>query len=112
MATDAVSIVDADGAAVTVLALGAQLPELFPYPVRLATWLCSSGRVVLDVTGSHHRQHGRRSVGPAQGPPTTIAYPRVRAPGGSSCPGAGGTSVSDFPGPARIPPATSTTCWP
>ncbi len=56
VSTDAVSIVDADGNPVKVLALGAQLPELFPYPVRLATWLCSSGRVVLDVTGRLHQR--------------------------------------------------------
>ena len=78
VATDAVSIVDAEGTPVKVMALGAELPELFPYPVRLATWLCSSGRVVLDVAGSHHRLHGGARSPGAGPPPTTIAYPRVR----------------------------------
>jgi len=68
--TDAVSIVDGDGAPVKVLALGAQLPELFPYPVRLATWLCSSGRVVLDIPGKLHLST------PAQD--ATVGYSRLR----------------------------------
>jgi hypothetical protein len=72
--TDVVSIVDAGGAPVTVLALGAQLPELFPYPVRLATWLCSSGRVVLDVMAARHRQR-------SNGHGATVGYPRLRVGG-------------------------------
>jgi hypothetical protein len=71
--TDTVSIVDADGAPVKVLALGAQLPELFPYPVRLATWLCSSGRVVLDAPGTFHRTVA--ATGEQTG---TVAYPRLQ----------------------------------
>jgi hypothetical protein len=71
--TDTVSIVDAAGTPIKLLALGAQLPELFPYPVRLATWLCSSGRVALDITGNLHRRRY-----PAEPPATTIAYPRLR----------------------------------
>ena len=72
-ATDTVSVIAADGAPVKVLALGAQLPELLPYPVRLATWLCSSGRVVLDVAGTRHRE--RRA---ASGPTPTTSYARLR----------------------------------
>ena len=69
IATDTVEIVDDDGSPVKVLALGAQLPELLPYPVRLATWLCSSGRVLLDLPGRLGR--------PADGD-ETVAYPRIR----------------------------------
>ena len=63
--TDTVSIVDGDGAPAKVLFLGAQLPELVPYPVRLATWLCSSGRVPFDVTPSRPRRdrYARLRVG-------------------------------------------------
>jgi hypothetical protein len=71
--TDAVSIVDGTGVPVKLLALGAQLPELFAYPVRLATWLCSSGRVALDIVGTFHHQHN-----PADRPAATVAYPRLR----------------------------------
>jgi Lantibiotic dehydratase, N terminus len=78
VATDAVTIVDAEGTPVKVLALGAELPELFPYPVRLATWLCSSGRVVLDVAARLHRiPEGARSPGSGP-PPTTVTCPRLR----------------------------------
>jgi hypothetical protein len=68
--TDSVGLIDADGAAVKALALGAELPELFPYPVRLATWLSSSGRVVLDIP---------RGVPSRPGP--TVASPRLRVGG-------------------------------
>ena len=63
--TDTVSIVDGDGTPAKVLFLGAQLPELVPYPVRLATWLCSSGRVPFDVTPGRPRgdRYARLRVG-------------------------------------------------
>ena len=73
--TDTVAIVDADGAPVTVLALGAQLPELFPYPVRLATWLCSSGRVALDLAAKAHQ--GQRAENGVIGRATS-AYRQLR----------------------------------
>lgn len=69
---DSVSILDGDGAPTKVLALGAQLPELLPYPARLATWLCSSGRVVLDLP-----QHaGPRGEG--RDAAATVSWPRLR----------------------------------
>ncbi|MGH9126020.1 MAG: lantibiotic dehydratase [Acidimicrobiales bacterium] len=71
--SDSIAIVDEDGMPVRVLSLGAQLPELFPYPVRLASWLCSSGRVVLDLVDKVHRR--LRLSGPGPGP--TVAYPRL-----------------------------------
>ncbi len=77
IATDTVSIVDAAGAPVKVLALGAQLPELFPYPVRLATWLSSSGRVVLDVPAKLHRRLSPPD-GQAAGHRDTVGYRRLR----------------------------------
>jgi hypothetical protein len=70
--TDAVSILDGEGAPAKVLALGAQLPELLPYPARLATWLCSSGRVVLDLPDR------RGPLGEAGDTAATVAWPRLR----------------------------------
>lgn len=67
--TDTVGLEDGYGLPVKALALGAELPELFPYPVRLATWLCSSGRIVVDIPGASH-QLGSGA--------TTVAYPRLR----------------------------------
>jgi hypothetical protein len=66
--TDAVTVVDG-ATPVRVVALGAQLPEFLPFPVRLATWLSSSGRVLLDIAGQVPR---------AASAPATVAFPRVR----------------------------------
>ena len=76
-ATDTVSIVDAAGAPVKVLALGAQLPSSSrtrsgwpPGCVRRAGW-CSTS------PGTLHRQRRHPSQVRA-GPTTTVGYPRLR----------------------------------
>lgn len=66
--SDTVTIVDRDRP-VVVLALGAQLPEFLPYPVRLASWLSSSGRVLLDIPAQVRRPAGGVA---------TVGFPRLR----------------------------------
>ncbi|KWT63925.1 hypothetical protein ADL21_00830 [Streptomyces albus subsp. albus] len=47
--TDDLHLATPDGQRVRVLSLGSEWPELFPYPLRLASWLTNSGRLILDL---------------------------------------------------------------
>ncbi|GAA3623113.1 hypothetical protein GCM10023079_11210 [Streptomyces chitinivorans] len=57
--TDGLAVRDADGREVRVLTLGAGHPELFPPPVRLASWLVGGGRLYEDLVGRRHAAAGR-----------------------------------------------------
>ncbi len=57
--TDGLTIRDADGRDLRVLTLGAGHPELFPPPVRLASWLLSGGRLYEDLVGRWYAAAGR-----------------------------------------------------
>lgn len=54
-ARDRLSVIDAAGAEIQILTLGTQWPELLPAPLRIATWLNTSGRLVGDVVDEVHR---------------------------------------------------------
>ncbi|GGM61014.1 hypothetical protein GCM10012275_35070 [Longimycelium tulufanense] len=70
--TDRLHVEDADGRRLRVLTLGAAMPELYPYPLRLANWLGTGGRLVRDVSGRWHQRSGR-------GTDNTVSVPRLRA---------------------------------
>ncbi|MFP8884828.1 hypothetical protein [Streptomyces mangrovi] len=57
--TDTLTLRDAEGRDLRVLTLGAGHPELFPPPVRLASWLMSGGRLYEDLVGRRHTAAGR-----------------------------------------------------
>ena len=62
--TDGLTVRDADGRDLRVLTLGAGHPELFPPPVRLASWLVGGGRLFEDLVGTWHSataRDGRRT---------------------------------------------------
>ncbi|MEU7646425.1 hypothetical protein [Streptomyces huasconensis] len=61
-----------DGRELRVVTLGAGFPELYPAPLRIATWLLSGGRLVNDVVGARHRLAGAD-------PRATHGYPRLAA---------------------------------
>lgn len=68
--TDTVRVCDPDGRHVRVLTLGSGFPELFPYPLRIATWLVSGGRLFTDLVGHWYRSSGA-------GERQTVPCPRV-----------------------------------
>ncbi|MGA4844879.1 hypothetical protein ACOBQB_00750 [Streptomyces sp. G5(2025)] len=61
-----------DGRELRVVTLGAGFPELYPAPLRIATWLLSGARLVNDVVGARHRLAGAD-------PRATHGYPRFAA---------------------------------
>ena len=56
--TDGLTVLDAEERPTRVLTLGAGHPELFPPPVRVATWLVSGGRLMEDLIGGWHSTTG------------------------------------------------------
>ncbi|MEU9480708.1 lantibiotic dehydratase [Streptomyces sp. NPDC048191] len=69
--TDALHVLDGDGRPTRVLTLGAGHPELFPPPVRVATWLISGGRLMEDLVAGRYATTGTD-------PTTTRSCPRLR----------------------------------
>jgi hypothetical protein len=65
--SDTLHLADADGRRVRVLTLGVAMPELHPFPLRLANWLVAGGRLVRDFADGWHQDTG------------AVAVPRLRA---------------------------------
>ncbi|MFI1971867.1 hypothetical protein BLA24_06540 [Streptomyces cinnamoneus] len=66
---DELFLADAGGQRVVIVPLGMKWPELLPEPLRIASWLFDTGRLVTDVV---HLAHQRTGLGLS-----TTAYPRV-----------------------------------
>ncbi|WP_260610666.1 lantibiotic dehydratase family protein [Streptomyces sp. WAC06614] len=71
-AADRLRVERPDGRELRAVTLGAGFPELYPAPLRIATWLLSGGRLVNDVAGARHRLAGGD-------PAATHACPRLAA---------------------------------
>ncbi|MBV2153690.1 lantibiotic dehydratase [Kitasatospora sp. SUK 42] len=70
--TDSLHLATADGERVQVITLGAGMPERYPYPLRLANWLLSGGRLIRDVGAEWHRRH-TVAGGPTTSSPRLVA---------------------------------------
>ena len=71
-ATDALTLVDGDGAPVRPVTLGMKWTDMMPAPLRIAMWLVDSGLVPVDL---HERAHQLE----ATASPRTVTHPRIRA---------------------------------
>ncbi|WP_410585741.1 lantibiotic dehydratase [Amycolatopsis sp. lyj-108] len=67
--TDDLSLADERGEPLVVLPLGMKWPEVLPEPLRIASWMFDTGRLVTDAVDVAHRR-----VAPDLG---TVGYPRV-----------------------------------
>ncbi|MEV7600498.1 hypothetical protein AB0O91_24315 [Kitasatospora sp. NPDC089797] len=70
--TDTLHLTTGDGERVQVMTLGAGMPERYPYPLRLANWLVTGGRLVRDLGAEWHRRHAD-PTGPTSGSPRLVA---------------------------------------
>ncbi|MET8626665.1 lantibiotic dehydratase [Kitasatospora sp. NPDC004669] len=71
--TDSLYIRNRAGERLNVLTLGAGMPELYPYPLRLATWLLTGGRLIRDIGAEWHRRSGWDPTGPTTSTPRLVA---------------------------------------